>query len=158
MEGPTNNKPETPEGKYEQLSGKEKLEAVLKLFGTDKARAAFIKNCKDYIVARDRANRLSHASEAYLRRQAVISDPGQAAIHNKIMFTITSLSSQSDNKSPLQDAILREMVDRDVTAKIIREYVASIDSAVSEDEEDEMPGRKPGMSDTAYYHFLSKEH
>ena len=46
-----------------------------------------------------------------------------------------------------------------VTAKIIREYLASMDKAsVREDEEEEEDRKKIGMSDPAYYHSLGKEH
>ena len=51
------------------------------------------------------------------------------------------------------------MADRDVTAKIVREYVASRGKGSTwEDEEEEEEKKRIGMSDTAYYHSLGKEH
>lgn len=151
--------PENPENKLEQLSGKEKLEAVLALFGTDSAREAFIKICGEYIEARDKAIRESYAPDVSVRRRAITSSPKQAIIHNRIMDTITRLATQSPAISPLQSEVLREMADRDITAKIVREYVASNSATNAEDDDDDEKGRrKGGMSDTAYYHSLGKEH
>jgi hypothetical protein len=156
MENIKNNTPENPERK-EQLGGKEKLEVILALFGTDSAREAFVETCRKYIEARDRAVRESYAPVESVRRRAVMSSPKQAVLHNKIMDALTRLASQSLNISPLQSEVLREMHNRDTTAQIIREYVAfkGATDVVDEDDEDE-GGRKKGMSDTAYYHSLGK--
>ena len=150
--------PESPEGKPEKLGGKEKLEEILKLFGTDQARENFIKTCRDYIEARNRAIRESYAEAPSIRRHAVTSGPKQAVIHNKIMDTLTRLASQSLEISPVQREILTEMHNRDVTAQVVREYVESV-RAVPKEESEEDAGEKRGkMSDTAYYHSLGKEH
>jgi len=157
MEHIKNSLPESPRDKFERLSGKEKLEAILSLFGSDAAREAFIKSCKEYIEARDKAVHESYSDDTYTRRRAVISSPKQAVIHNRIMETLTRLASQAPTISPLQSEILRKMADRDITAQIIREYVASKDETSADEEEDPEQQRK-GMSDTAYYHSLGKEH
>jgi hypothetical protein len=161
MEHFKNNTPEIPDRKLEQLNGKEKLEAILALFGTDLARESFVETCEKYIEARDRAVRESYAPVESVRRRAITSSPKQAVFHNKIMDTLTRLASQAPVISPLQSEVLREMADRDVTARIIREYVASPGTAHEEDEdndENEKGGRKGGMSDTAYFHSLGREH
>lgn len=153
------NKSENHGNKLEQLSRKEKMEVVLALFGTDSARETFIQLCRDYIEARDKAVRESYSPDVSVRRRAITSSPKQAIIHNRIMDTLTRLASQSTNISPLQSEILRQMHDRDVTAQIIREYVMQKEASRSDDEdEDEKGRRKGGMSDTAYYHSLGREH
>ena len=146
----------TPES--HKLNGKEKLEAILALFGTDAARESFIENCRQYIEARTRAVHESYAPVSSIRHRVIVSSPKQATIHNKIMDTLTRLAAQAEHISSLQRDVLREMHDRDVTAKIIREYVASKGAAQKDDEEEEEGGRKKGMSDTAYYHSLGKKY
>jgi len=158
MEGIKNNAPESPEDKGEQLSGKEKFEQILALFGTDTARENFVETCRNYIDTRQRAVRESYAPQESVRRRAISSSPKQAVIHNKIMDTITRLANQAENVSPLQRKILIEMHDRDTTAEIIREYVNEVHRVKKLDEDEENGGRKKGMSDTAYYHSLGKEH
>lgn len=158
MEGIKNNAPGSPEDKSEQLSGKEKFEQILALFGTDTARENFVETCRLYIEARQRAVRESYAPQESVRRRAISSSPKQAVIHNKVMDTITRLANQAENVSPLQRKILIEMHDRDVTAEIIREYVSTVHRVKEIDEDEETGGRKKGMSDTAYYHSLGKEH
>ncbi len=161
MERIKNNTHENPKGN-EQLSGKEKFEAILALFGTDSARDAFIRSCREYIGARDTANVESYAPDSFTRHKAVISSPKQSIIHNKIMDTLTRLASQAPIISPLQAEVLREMHDRNITAKIIREYLAAKHAAVinveEKDDEEEDEKERGGMSDTAFYHFLGKEH
>ncbi len=158
MEGIKNNPPENPQDSYEQLSGKEKFEQILALFGTDAAREAFVETCRKYIEARQRAVRESYAPEPSVRHRAVMSSPKQAVIHNKVMDTLTRLANQAPNVSPLQRKILIEMHNRDTTAEIIREYVSAVHRAKKEDDDESDGGRKDGMSDTAYYHSLGKEH
>ena len=157
MEHLKNNGLESPREEFGQLSGKEKLEAILSLFGTNLAREAFIKICERYIEARDKAIHESYSDDTYIRRRAINSSPKQAVIHNRIMDTLTRLASQTQTISPLQNEVLRKMADRDITAQSIREYVAS-KGKVNANEEDEPEQRKKGMSDTAYYHSLGKEH
>lgn len=156
MESLKNNAPENPENKSEQQSGKQKLEQILQPFGTDAAREAFIENCKNYIEARTRAVHESYSPDAAIRRRAITSGPKQAVIHNTIMDTLTRLAAQSLNISPIQQEILREMHNRDVTADYIKEYVASVDKTIPNEDEEEEGHRKKGMSDTAYYHSLGK--
>ena len=141
---------------HEKLNGREKLKAILALFGTDAAREKFLEKCREYIEARTRAIHESYAPDAAVRHRAVASGPKQAAIHNQIMETLTRLAAQAENVSPLQRGILIEMYNRDVTAQIIKEYVSSEGVVHVEDEDEEEGGRKKGMSDTAYYHSLGK--
>lgn len=160
MEGINTNRLGNPENKSEKLSGKGKLEAILALFGTEAARKAFLENCRDYTEVRDRANLESFAPDPFTRRKAISSNPGRSDLHNRIMETLTRLASQAPIISPLQSEILREMHNREFTAKIIKEYLASKYTVTineeDEDEEDKNEKDKGGMSDTAYYHFLSK--
>jgi hypothetical protein len=154
MERIKNNLLENPRGRSEQLDGKEKLEAILGLFGTDSARESFIENCEEYIKARNKAARESYSLDSSVRSRSVTSGPVQAIIHNKIMGTLIRLATQSQNISPLQREILREMHDRDVTAKIVGEYVASKNiSKGNGAEEEDGRGR---VSGAAYYHSLGK--
>lgn len=133
------------------------MEAVLALFGTDTARDVFVQKCREYIEARDKAIRESYSPDASVRRRAITSSPKQAVLHNAIMDTLTRLASQALSISPIQGEVLREMHNREVTAKIIREYVATR-TVVDEDEKEEGITKKGGMSDTAYYHSLGREH
>ncbi|MCR4333414.1 MAG: hypothetical protein NUV60_00090 [Patescibacteria group bacterium] len=155
MEHPPPKGPDSSGSEAEQLSAKEKVEQVLSLFGTDETRAVFVQKCRNYIKARDRAIHESYSPQAFIRHRAAYSSPKQAVIHNEIMDTITRISNQAPNVSPQQRKTLIEMHDRDVTADIIRKYLASIGEAPLDDEE-ENGERKGGMSDTAYYHSLNK--
>lgn len=149
---------ESPEGKPEKLGGKEKFEEILKLFGTDQARENFVKTCIDYIEANNKAAHESYAEAPSVRRRAVTSGPKQAIIHNKIMDALTRLASQAPEISPVQREVLREMYNRDVTAKIIRQYMETVGMVSIEENEEENEKKRQKMSDTAYYHSLGKEH
>lgn len=155
MEHLSNNKPEDIRSQVEHMGKKEKLEAILPLFGTDEARETFIQNCKDYIEARNKAVRESYAPEVSVRRIATFSSPKQATIHNWIMGALTRLASQSLAISPIQAEILREMHDRDVTADILKEYVAA--AGLVRENEEENQKNKERMSETAYYHSLGED-
>jgi hypothetical protein len=68
-------------------------------------------------------------------------------------LVLQRLSLQAMN--PLQEKILGEMADREVTAEIIREWVLAHED--KEDDEEDEPRKPSGMSDTAYFHSLGKE-
>lgn len=146
-----------PKNKPEQLNSSEKFEAILSLFGSDVAREAFVGLCKEYTEARNKANLESYATDFYVRRQAIVSSPKQAILHNRIMDALTRIASQAPTISPAQREVLREMHDRELTAKLLKEHF-SHGKAIREEEEDggTGKGKKNGMSEVAYYHSLGK--
>src|SRR3989338_4569860 len=157
---PPEQPPRIPQNTPEQLNGREKFEAVLSLFGTDEARGNFVRLCRDYTEARANAVTASYSPEVSVRRTAIISNLQQAALHNRIMDALTRIASQAPAIAPLtptQQSVLREMHDREVTVKIIREYISLAPMPKEEEEEGGTGnGKKGGMSDIAHYRLLNK--
>ncbi len=142
-------------GKNEQreLSGVEKFEEILKLFGTETAREAFVATCKEYISTRRIEN--SRDGENYSRGSTKYSHPKRADLHNTIMDILARLGAQSKNISAQQETILREIHNRDDAAEIIKAYIVTTEHQKDEDE-DEKIKKKQNMSGTAYFHSLGK--
>ncbi len=149
------NTAEGNENDSEKLSGREKFEIILGLFGTDTAREAFIETCKQYVSSRRDSVLRPDAENYQAGHRPAYSPPRRANLHNSIMETLTSIATQSKSLSPLQTKVLREMYDRNITAEIVKEYIASI-SNNDEGDEDEKQKKRSGQSDTAYYHSLGK--
>lgn len=146
--------PEDTEQRFNALSGKEKFDIVLKLFGTQKARDTFVGICEEYAALRI-ANSAEIAGENYEPRQRrTYSPPRRANLHNRIMETLKQLSLQK--LDPLSEKVLFEMASRETAGKIIKEW--ELANEHEEDEEDEAVRRRGDMSGTAYYHSLGKEH
>jgi hypothetical protein len=136
------------------LSGKEKFDIVLKLFGTEKARDSFIELCKEYASLRI-ANSADAAGENYMPRQKrTYSPPRRANLHNRIMETLKALSLQ--RLDPLPEKVLFEMASRETAGKIVKEW--ELANEHEDDEEDEAVRKRGDMSGSAYYHSLGREH
>ncbi len=142
------------EKNFESLSPSEKFKIVLKLFGSAKARDAFMETCKEYANLRN-ANSNDVLGENYEpRARRSYSPPRRANLHNRIMETLKQLSLQKLN--PLSEKVLFEMASRETAGKIIKEWALA--SEDKEDEEDEAVRKRNDVSDTAYYHSLGREH
>ncbi len=140
-----------------ELTGKEKLEVVLRLFGSTSAREGFLETCRKYAALRSIALPDMHEMENYapLGRGAY-SPPQRANLHNQIMDTLKHLALQK--LTPLQEKVLREMASRETAGRIIKEYVLA-ERHEDEDEENDPHTRKP--DDTpgpTYFHSLGREH
>lgn len=135
------------------------FEALLGIFGNEKARDSFIDLCKKYWEARLISGISLGDSENYRPvRKVEYSPPGRADIHNEIMEIISRLATQAKNLNPEQTEALRVFVNREEVAQSIREYIADEKEKDNEYYADEdQPDSKIDPrrnSDTAYYHNL----
>ncbi|KKW02564.1 MAG: hypothetical protein A3J04_01270 [Candidatus Ryanbacteria bacterium RIFCSPLOWO2_02_FULL_47_14] len=141
----------------EELNKKDKLDAILSLFGSDAARDAFINTCKEYVAAR-KISLPGPDGENYSDRPKRYSPPQRAHLHNSIMDTLSRLAIQSKDLSPIQRDIFREMHDRNNAGEIIRAYVVAQEGKEDDEDIDEKQRRRGKMSDIAHFHSLGKEH
>ncbi len=135
----------------ETLSGKEKFEIVLKLFGTGNAQDSFLEVCRKYVALRVALPADAEHYHAGSRR--TYSPPQRAILHNQIMDTLKRLSLQK--LSPLSEKVLYEMADREVAGDIIKEWVLAHEN---EEDEDVEAHKRNNMSGTAYFHSLGNEY
>ena len=83
---------ETTEQNQEALSGKEKFEVVLKLFGSEAAKNAFLETCREYVQERKVSSDDGHGENYVPRSRRTYSPPQRANLHNRIMETLKRLS------------------------------------------------------------------
>lgn len=145
--------PENIPESAERLTGKEKFEIILKLFGTNTARAAFIEVCKKYVALRLTSLADDHGENYVPRGGRVYSPPQRAKIHNQIMDTLQHLALQK--LAPLQEKVLREMASREAAGQIIKDWVSANDHP-EEEEEGESERKRSDMSGPAYFHSLGR--
>ncbi|HVY67845.1 MAG TPA: hypothetical protein VHA30_03050 [Patescibacteria group bacterium] len=150
-----------PESAPELMTGTEKFEQILKMFGTDESKKAFLDVCSQYLEER-RKHIINQYSENYTaaRNPARYSPPRRAEYHNKIMKTLQHLAL-APRMSTVQRDILKEMSNRDFTAEIIRQYFDTVTMTRSEgDEELDQTGnlkRRDNESDVGYFRRWGKE-
>lgn len=142
-----------PELEYQALSGKEKFERLLGLFGTEAARAGFIETCEKYVAER-RLNSSSGRSE-YAGTKQTYSPPKRAALHNKIMDTLTKLATQHKKIDPVTRKVLFEAATRETMASIAQEWVSA--NEYGEDTDEDQQARKGTSSITAFYHSRGQD-
>jgi len=147
------------EQKPEELSGKEKFEVILKLFGSETARHAFIETCKQYVALRTFSSESALEEGQGDERDKYTLSPKRAILHNRIMETLKHLSL--GRLDPLSEKVLHEMASREITKQIVKEWVLAHENAVDEDEDikaTEEIRKKNDMSGPSYFHSLGKEH
>lgn len=148
-----------PGGTAEERSGLEKLNTLLGMFGTEKARDNFISLCEQYYKARTEQVQANNDTENYSRNKKVVySPPRRAQIHNAIMEIIGRIATESKNPTAEQAEVLRDFASRENVAQAIKEYVLHQDSVDEEDDEDEAVKKKQNMSGPSYFHSLGREH
>lgn len=135
----------------ETLSGKEKFDVVLNLFGSEAAKNAFLEACKKYVTERKTSSNIGHDEIYVPRTRRTYSPPKRAALHNQIMETLKRLSLQK--LDPLSEKVLFEMADREIAGGIIEDWVRANEG---EEDEDEIE-RKKGKSTTTYYHSKGED-
>jgi hypothetical protein len=142
-----------PEQEYLALSGKEKFERLLKLFGTQTARDGFVETCRKYIGER----RLSSGSgrSEYAGERKGYSSPQRANLHNAIMGTLKRLATQTRRIDPVTEKVLYEVAERDTMASITEEWVSA--NEYGEDEDEDQKARKGTSSITAFFHSRGED-
>ena len=149
----------TEQDPIKELSGKEKFDIILGLFGTEQARENFISLCQEYYKARmEQAPPIEDAENYRSQRKVGYSPPRRAYVHNIIMETLTRLATESKNLTPVQESVLRDFHSRDNVAQAIKEYVFAGEDKDEEDDEDVVQKKKGDMSGPAYFHSLGREH
>ncbi len=152
MEAP---KKTTEQTSVEKLSGKQKFDILLGLFGSAEARDRFVSICKEYYIARTKQTVQGNDGENHKPKKGVVySPPKRAALHNKIMDTIGRIATESKNLNELQLSVLRNFASRENVAQAIKGYILAENTL--EEDEDEDAIKKTTMSETAYFHSLSK--
>lgn len=146
----------SPDSSFERFSPEGKLDVILGLFGSEKARQNFISLCEEYNMERTRSRILPDDAEGSGLKKAKISysPPKRAHLHNMIMEIIGKLAIQFENPTPLQKKVLGELHSRENVAEAIRAYIINERGAGQEDGEREI--RENTKSPTAYFHFLNK--
>ena len=141
------------EVEYRALSGKEKFELILNLFGTETARRTFIENCRNYVAERRKSS--GSGRNEYTDTKRDYSPPQRAKFHNAIMETLKKLATQSKKIDPVTRKVLFEAASREAMAAIAQEWVAA--NEYGEDEDEDRQARKGTSSLTAFYHSRGED-
>jgi hypothetical protein len=142
-----------PEQEYQALSGKEKFERLLDLFGNGTARDTFIETCRKYVAEK----RLSSGSgrNEYPGEKQKYSPPKRADLHNSIMETLKRLATQTRKMDPVTEKVLFEVASRETMASIAEEWISS--NEYGEDEDEDRKARKGTSSMTAFFHSRGED-
>jgi hypothetical protein len=141
------------EQEYQALSGREKFERLLSLFGTETARDRFIETCRNYVAER-RKDSGSGRTE-YLGAKQKYSPPKRANFHNAIMDTLKRLATQTKKIDPVTEKILREVASREDMAAIAMDWVAA--NEYGEDEDEDQKARRGTTTPTAFFHSRGED-
>lgn len=142
-------------GKEKKMSGREKFEILLGIFGTDKARDNFLSVCREYLASRKSSVKVEDAENYSPESKVRYSSPRRAELHNYIMETMTLLATEAKDLTPEEEEALKDLHSREAMAQAIKEYVLAEEHR-EDDDEDEVAKKQSGMSPTAYFHSLGK--
>jgi|GEM_PF-1189448 len=148
----------TPRNELQRLSGKERLEVVLGLFGTDVARKNFLDKCRAYNIERKQSVPTSDGKN-YQTKGVKYSLPKRAFLHNSIMDTISRLGVQTKKLSALQREVLSELASREEVARCIRDYVVFEEGRDDDNEDEQLPTVDSSSNfGASKWHTLGREH
>ena len=141
------------EEEYQSLSGREKFERLLTLFGTASSRDNFIDLCRKYIAERRMSSHSGRNEPSEIKK--VYSPPKRANFHNAIMDTLKRLATQTRKIDPITEKVLNEVASRETIAAIAEEWVSA--NEYGEEEDEDQKARKGTSSMSAFFHSRGED-